>query len=114
MRLFALLGAALGLVISVPSVAQQPMGLIQIISVSDFLKLPPDLQSVYVGGLIEGMAFTLYGYQPAEYPVWATCVRGKTLGDTTSDVVAFIKQTPSFNEGVGSALAQTLGKRCKH
>jgi hypothetical protein len=94
--------------------AQQPVGMVQPIVVRDFLKLPEDLQAVYVGGIIEGMAFAAYAYVPSEYPTWVSCVRAKTLGETTNDVVALIKQTPNFNEGVGSALAQTLGRRCKH
>ncbi len=93
--------------------AQQRIGMVQPIVVRDFLKLPPDLQAVYVGGIIEGMAFTAYAYAPSDYPAWANCVRTKTLGETTTEVVTFIKQAPNFSEGVGSALAQTLGRRCK-
>jgi hypothetical protein len=100
--------------ISTPATGQQSSGMVQILSAADFLKLPSDIQGFFVGGLIEGTAFTLYGYGIADYPAWAACVRQKTLGDTTSDVVAFLKQTPNFPEGVGSALAQTLGRRCKH
>ncbi len=96
------------------NVAQQPVGVIQIIGVEDFLKLPEDFQSAYVGGILEGMAFTAYGYGHSDYPAWVNCVQRKTLGDTTSDVVEFIKQTPTFKEGVSSAVAQTLGRRCAH
>lgn len=94
--------------------AQQAAGLLQPIQVSEFLKLPSDLQTVYVGGILEGIAFSAYGYSDARYPAWVTCVRRETLGDTTDNVVAFIKQTPNFDEGVASALAQMLGKHCKH
>jgi hypothetical protein len=90
------------------------VGLLHPLPVADFLKLPGDLQALYVGGLIEGMAFVSYSNSDASYPAWVSCVRGKTLGDTTRDVVMFIQQQSSFNEGVGSALAQTLGRRCKH
>ena len=90
------------------------VGLLQLLPVTDFLKLPRDLQALYVGGLIEGMAFVSYGNSDASYPAWVSCVRSKTPGDTTKDVVTFIQQAPSFNEGVGSALGQTLGRRCKH
>jgi hypothetical protein len=90
------------------------VGLLKPFPVADFLKLPGDLQALYVGGLIEGMAFVSYGNSDASYPAWVSCVRSKTLGDTTKDVVTFIEQQPSFDEGVGSALAQTLGRRCKH
>jgi hypothetical protein len=90
------------------------VGLLQPFPVDDFLKLPSDLQALYVGGLIEGMAFVSYSNSDASYPAWVSCVRTKTLGDTTKDVVMFIRQQPGFNEGVGSALAQTLGRQCKH
>jgi hypothetical protein len=92
----------------------QGAGLLQPVPVTEFLKLPEDLQTLYMGGLIEGMAFVSYGNSEVSYPAWVSCVRSKTLGDTTRDVVTFIKQQPNFNEGVGSALAQTLGRRCKH
>jgi hypothetical protein len=114
MRFLTWLFLAAAPLISTPAIAQQSTGMVQIVSAADFLKLPSDVQGFFVGGLIEGMAFTLYGYGVADYPAWAACVRQKTLGDTTSDVVAFIKQAPNFGEGVGSALAQILGRRCKH
>jgi hypothetical protein len=59
------------------------------------------------------MSFIAYGYNLSDYPDWVRCVRSKTLGGTTDDVVALIKQAQDFKEGVGSALAQVLGKRCK-
>ena len=90
------------------------VGILQPIPVSEFLHLPDQIQSVYVGGLIEGMAFTSYGFSMPDYPVWVACVRSQPLGDTRKDVVLFLQQTPTFDEGVGSALAQTIGKRCKH
>jgi hypothetical protein len=89
-------------------------GLLQPVPVIEFLKPPEDLQALYVAGLIGGIAFVSYGNSEPSYPAWVSCVRSKTLGDTTKDVVAFIKEQPGFNEGVGSALAQTLGRRCKH
>jgi hypothetical protein len=58
-------------------------------------------------------AFVQYGYSHPDYRAWVECVRRKTLGDTTKDVVAFIQQE-HFNESVSAALAKTMGKRCKH
>jgi len=92
----------------------EQVGVVQPISVTEFLKLDEDIQAVYVGGLMEGMAFISYGISEGSYPQWVKCVRSKTLGETTEDVVAFIRQEPNFSEGVSSALAQTLGRRCKH
>jgi len=93
---------------------ERPVGMVEPLRVEDFLGLSADMQSVYVGGIIEGTAFMVYGYIPSEYPGWVACVRRETLGETTQDVVDFIRRTPGFKEGVASAFAQMLGKRCKH
>lgn len=95
------------------SYAQERHRLIQILSIEEFLKLPDSFQSVFVGGLLEGMAFSAYGMSWPDYPKWVECVRAKTLDDTTKEVVTFLKQDPRFQEGVASALAQTIGRRCK-
>src|SRR5690348_15509641 len=92
---------------------QQPVGMLKPVPVAQFLQLPTNIQSIYVGGIMEGMGFVTYGYGLPDYPDWVRCVRGKTLGETTQDVVSFIRNTPDFSEGVASALAQTLGRRCK-
>jgi hypothetical protein len=108
--------AITALVVAMPhfSIAEEkPVGLIQPITPAEFLTLTEDLQAAYVGGLIEGIAFVQYGYSHSDYPAWVECVRRKTLGDTTKDVVAFIQQE-HFNESVSAALAKTMGKRCKH
>jgi hypothetical protein len=108
--------AITALVVAMPhfSIAEEkPVGLIQPITPAEFLTLTEDLQAAYVGGLIEGIAFVQYGYSHPDYPAWVECVRRKTLGDTTKDVVAFIQQE-HFNESVSAALAKTMGKRCKH
>ena len=54
-----------------------------------------------------------YGMSWPDYPKWVECVRAKTLGETRQEVVTFLKAEPDFKEGVSSAVAQTLGKRCK-
>jgi len=95
-------------------VEQQPPGVITPIAAVEFLKIPNDLQAVYVGGIMEGESFLLYGTSNKDSPAWIACVQQKTLGDTTNDVVAFIRSTPNFTEGVGSALAQVLGRRCRN
>ena len=94
--------------------AAEEVHLLQPIAVQDFLTLPDDLQAMYVAGLMEGMAFVQYGYSIADYPKWIECVRRKSLGDTTTDLVAFLRHDPSFKEGVSSAFSQMLGRRCAH
>ena len=83
------------------------------ITVSEFLKLPDRFQTLYVAGVLEGIAFMAYGYDPSQYPTWVQCVRQKSLGDTAEDVVTFIKERANFSEGIASAVAQSLGQRCK-
>jgi hypothetical protein len=102
------------LLVSSPCWAQQRVGTLEPIRAAEFLQLPEDAQAVYVGGIMEGMAFVLYGQSHPDYAEWVACVRRKTLGDTTKDVIAFIKSDPKFDEGVASAFAQTMGKRCDH
>jgi hypothetical protein len=92
----------------------KPVGPVQTFTLAEFLKLPDGLQAVFVGGLIEGMAFISYGYSLPDHEAWTACVRQKSIGDTAVDVVAFLRQNPGFNESIASAFAQTIGKRCKH
>ncbi len=94
--------------------AQNRVGIVQPVTVAEFFQLDDQIQSIYVGGLIEGMAFMAYGYSQPDYPAWVACVRSQPLADTTKDVVSFLQKNQKFDEGVGSALAQTLGRRCKH
>jgi hypothetical protein len=95
-------------------VSPKLVGPVQIFTLAEFLKLPDGLQAVFIGGLIEGMAFISYGYSLPDHEAWTACVRQKTIGDTVADVVAFLKQDPGFNESIASAFAKVIGKRCKH
>ena len=106
------IGAVAG-VLSTSAIAEETP-LLQTLTAEQFLQLSEDFQALYVGGLIEGMAYIQYGHAMTEYPTWVTCVRQKALGETTQEVVAFLKQNPSFKEGVSPALAKTLSARCAH
>lgn len=100
---------------SIPPGQAQDKGqrLVEIISTKEFLQLPSGPQALFIAGILEGMAFTAYGMSSPDYPRWSQCVTSVPLGDLTNDTVAFIKADPGFKEGVPSALAQSLGKRCK-
>jgi hypothetical protein len=95
-------------------ISANPVGPVQILTPAEFLKFPDGLQAVFVGGIIEGMAYVSYGYSLPSHEAWTACVRLKSVGDTTADVVAFLKQDPAFNESIASAFAHVIGKRCKH
>lgn len=98
-----------------PCAAQTPpVGPAQIFTPDEFLKLPDGVQAVFVGGLIEGMAFVSYGYSLPSHAAWTACVRQKSIGDTVAEVVAFLKENPGFDESVATAFAKVIGKRCKH
>jgi len=86
--------------------------LLQTLTAEQFLQLTEDFQALYIGGLIEGMAYIQYGHSLTDYPTWVACVKQKGLGETTQQVVTFLKQNPSFKEGASAALAKTLSARC--
>lgn len=82
------------------------------ISTADFMNFSENSQVIYVAGILEGMS--LMGYKPtAAYRRWTDCVRSKTLGETTREVVALIRQNPNYQDSIAAAVSQTLGKRCK-
>ena len=93
--------------------AQQPTTVLNVLKTEEFMRVPEDMQTLYVGGILEGISFTSYGYSLPDYGRWFECARREPLGVTTKQVVEFIKGNPAFNEGVASAVAQTLGRRCK-
>ena len=82
------------------------------ISTADFLGFSENSQVIYVAGIIEAMALARYKPTPA-YRKWTDCVSSKTLGETTKEVVALIRQTPNYQDSIAGAVSQTLGKRCK-
>jgi len=104
--------AALWLYVAKCKPMVQQAGMVQSVTAQEFLRLPQPMQAIYVGGLIEGMAFLAYGYSRETYPAWAECVRRKTVAETSKEVVALIGARPNFDQGVGTALAQVLAKRC--
>jgi hypothetical protein len=62
------LSAMVGLLCSTKTRADdQHPSIVQPITVSEFMQLDDRIQSIYVGGIIEGMAFTAYGNQWPDY-----------------------------------------------
>jgi hypothetical protein len=78
-----------------------------------FLQLTNDNQVAYVSGLLEGMLFAASAYGAPNLDRWAACVASKTVGDTTNEVITFLKDNPGFAEDMPSALARTIGRRCR-
>ncbi len=82
------------------------------ISTAEFMSFSDNAQVIYVAGILEGMSLLTYKPTPA-YRKWTDCVRSKTLGETTKEVVALIKQTPNYQDSIAGAVSQSLSKRCK-
>lgn len=97
---------------AIPSSAQTVSPLISI-SPAEFLKLPDGPRAVYVGGVIDGITFTTYGYSIKEHDKFAHCARTLTLGALAQRTAAWLKANPSFSEGTASAIAQTMGAYCR-
>jgi hypothetical protein len=104
----------ISLLAAAPAAAQNQTGMLEPITIAEYLKMPDSVQTMYVAGAMGGIAFMAYTYSPDQYPAWVKCVRMQTLGKTNEDVVALLKANPAFNETVVSALAQSIGKRCRH
>jgi hypothetical protein len=91
-------------------------GTLETVSVADFLKLPDDLQAIYVAGILDGMSYVIFNYQLSEPDKWAECVRLRTLDETLNEVLAYLKNNPSeASYPLPWAVARTIGQRsCLH
>jgi len=99
-------------VFGAPSGIAETRMILRPISTTDFMSFSENSQVIYVAGILEGMA--MMGYKPTPaYRKWADCVRSKTLGETTKEVVALIRQSPNYQDSIAGAVSQTLGRRCK-
>lgn len=85
--------------------------LLESLTKEEFLSFPSGVQSIYVAGALDGMAFVSYGNNEPTLDAWQKCVRRETLGKTTEEVVSFLKTNDDFNETLPSALAQIIGQR---
>jgi hypothetical protein len=108
---FAFLAVAVSLPGAPPCFGESRM-MLRPISTAEFMSFSDNAQVIYVAGILEGMS--LMTYKPtAAYRKWTECVRSKTLGETTKEVVALIKQNPNYQDSIAAAVSQSLGKRCK-
>src|SRR5262245_42081163 len=90
----------------------QTLGPLVSISPAEFLKLPRDMQGIYVAGVIDGMTFTSYGYSLPEHDRFVRCVRTLTVGETSDATVKWLQSHPT-SDGPATAVAQALGAHCK-
>lgn len=83
------------------------------ITPTEFLQLPNNVRSVYVGGVMDGITFITYGYSLQDHDKFVRCARTITLGDLANKTAEWLKAHPKFDEGTGSAIVQTFGAYCK-
>ncbi len=65
---------------------------LETLKTSVFLKLPSDLQAIYIGGVLDGMSYVSYGTQDPKLRAWTNCVRTKSLGESTEEVVRWLTE----------------------
>ena len=95
-----------------PGIGESRIGMLRPITTAEFMSFSEKSQVIYVAGILEGMA--AMGYKnTSDYRNWADCVRSKTLGETTKEVVTLIQQDPNFKASIATAVSRSLGKRCK-
>ena len=60
---------------------------LETLKTSEFLKLPCEFHAVYIGGVLDGMAYVSYSTQGHKLGAWTNYVRAKSLGQSTEEVV---------------------------
>ena len=94
--------------------AQEPtLNAVESLSTQEYLKLPEGLQALYIGGIIDGVSLTTYGYSLPQHDSYVRCVRTLTLGALAQKVAAWLRANPSYNESMAGAVGKTLGGYCK-
>jgi len=79
----------------------QTVGPLQSISIAEFLKLSDSVRAIYVGGVLDGMTFTSYGYNIPEHDRFVRCARTLTLGALAQKTVEWIVPIRSFTKVPG-------------
>lgn len=94
--------------------AQEPtVNAVESLSPKEFLRFPENVQALYVGGVIDGVSFTTYGYSLPGHDEYVRCVRTLTLGATAQKVAAWLRANPLYRETMAGAVARTLGDYCR-
>jgi hypothetical protein len=83
------------------------------VSPTEFLKLPEAVQAIYVGGVLDGVTYTSYGYGLPDHDAYIRCVRTLTLGNLAQRVAARVRAAPMAAENTPTYVAQALGAYCK-
>ena len=85
---------------------------LETLKTSEFLKLPREFQAIYIGGVLDGMAYVSYGTQDPKLGAWTNCVRAKSLGQSTEEVVRWLIDNEQERWwSVPWAVAQVIGAR---
>lgn len=96
-----------------PAAAQERS--FQSLQTSEFLGMPDSLQRLYVAGILDGLIVVAYGDSGWTPATWVNCVRGKSLGGTTKDVVAWLGAHSEFRENpvAESVIAVMEARSCR-
>ena len=65
---------------------------LETLKTNEFLKLPNEVQALYIAGILDGMSYVSYGTQDPKLGAWANCVRVKSLGETSEEVVRWLTE----------------------
>lgn len=98
------------LLFAVPAHAQNPKPL-ETISRTQYLELSPELQAVYVAGIIDGMSAILFRKRIPGYQNWLDCVRTKTISEASEEVRNLLQRDPGFNQPLTWAVSQVIEDR---
>lgn len=79
---------------------------------SVFLQLSQDAQRIYVAGVMDGFSLVNYSHGFASYDTVVECIKSRHVEGLTANVVDWLKAHPDFNEGLSSAVIQTISTYC--
>ncbi len=83
--------ACVGFLSSAVSVNAQDRPL-ETLKTREFLKFPDEVQALYIAGILDGMSYVSYGAQDPNLGAWENCVRTKSLGETSKEVVRWLTE----------------------
>lgn len=112
-RIFYMVIAVFASIVMGLSSSALALGPLETFTCAELLKMPEDIRATYVGGVLDGIAFTSYGYSLAEHDRFLKCARTLSLGALAQKTVEWLRANPSFSEGGASAVVHTFGAYCK-
>lgn len=108
-----LIALAAALLAAPAASAEATRGPIVSVAPAQFLGLPEPMQAAYVGGVLDGMSFTTWGYRIDDHDAFVECVRAIPVDDFTRRVIKWVALNGVGLEVTATAVARVAGAACR-